>query len=253
MSRFWFVAGPCVAMLLAGVDIVSPEWPCGPEAATHTPAAEPGRDQDPPPSLHDTEVQGLPFCIARDRWSAGELGKTVLYRVLHEREGHRDAMKVGYFVYWSTERPWEDGVLSETFVRAFVTDALYSHFLFVFPGLQRAMYGAGDIEGVRVTYEWRASAWVAVTATADDGLHRDVQLDPRDFVDDRGRVIFKSDVWSHQLGARHAAQSVQQGATAHCFVGDALLPLSNAVAQAFRLGSQEDPLRARPAWKLDQD
>src|SRR5215208_3108835 len=42
-------------------------------------------------------VRTLPVCIASPAWSAGELGRSVLFHA--RRDGRR--MTVGYFVYWT--------------------------------------------------------------------------------------------------------------------------------------------------------
>ena len=75
-------------------------------------------------------VRKLPLCVASESWSAGELGHTVLYR--YKREGRM--LTVGYFVYWTTERPWGKNVLSYSLLPALFIDAFYSHFFFLFPG-----------------------------------------------------------------------------------------------------------------------
>jgi hypothetical protein len=194
-------------------------------------------------------LRQLPVCVASRSWSAGELGQTVLYH--YKREGR--TLRVGYFVYWSTERPWGDNVLSYTVLPAFLIDAFYSHLFFVFPGAQRWIHGPGDIEGVRVLFEQQADGtWAAVSAVADDGTHDEVPLSPDDFIDDQGRVVLMTDVWSHQLGATGAGRIPQpQMGNVSCFAGDALLPMSEQVAADFRLGSPSDPRRAPPAWQLD--
>jgi hypothetical protein len=191
-------------------------------------------------------VKNLPVCIA-STWSAGELGQTVLYHA--KREGR--TLKVGYFVYWSTERPWGNNALSYTVLPALAIDAFYSHFLFMFPGAQYFIHGPGDIEGARITYEQQDDGkWAPVSAVADNGIHQEVELAPNDFVDSEGRVFLKTHVWSHQLGAKGGTS---EGDTMTCFQGDSVAPMTDAIASAFRLGSPTDPRRAPPAWKLDAD
>jgi hypothetical protein len=195
----------------------------------------------------DDLVKQLPVCITSNGWSAGELGRTVLYR--YERQGNE--LRVGYFVYWTTERPWGNNLLSTTFLPALFVDAFYSHLFFVFPGAQRFIHGPADIEGARVTYEKRGEGkWIPVSAVADDGSEDEVTLSPHDFVDEDGRVILMTDVWSHQLGAQGAREFAKHTHELSCYSGSALLPMSDAVAEAFRLGSPTDPRRAPPAWKL---
>src|SRR4051812_31819992 len=63
------------------------------------------------PSIH-----ARPVCIATEGWSAGELGRTILYR--YRREQNR--LEVGYFVYWSTERPWGNNALTYALLPALV-------------------------------------------------------------------------------------------------------------------------------------
>jgi hypothetical protein len=141
-------------------------------------------------------------------------------------------------------------VLSYTLLPAVVADAFYSHFLFVLPGLRHAIYGPGDVEGVHVTYrENDDGSFTPISATADDGFHHAVVLEPRDFVDDAGRLVFMTDVWSHQLGARGAVQIVRAGNTPlTCFEGETLQPIGEGVIRDFRLGSRDDAHRAGPAW-----
>src|SRR5262245_28481078 len=72
-------------------------------------------------------VPDLPFCVASPTWSAGELGRSVLYR--SERQG--STLTVGYFVYWTTERPWGKNALSYAVLPALLIDAFYSHLFFL--------------------------------------------------------------------------------------------------------------------------
>jgi hypothetical protein len=196
----------------------------------------------------DIDIRALPVCVA-STWSAGELGRSILYH--YKREGRR--MTVGYFVYWSTERPWGKNALSYTVLPALFIDAFYSHLLFMFPGAQRLIHGPGDIEGARVVYEQQDDGrWVPVSAVGSDGLHREVPLSTDDFVDHDGRVVLMTDVWSHQLGAKGARAVADRSRDAvRCYGGDSMSPLTDEIARIFRLGSPADPQRARPAWKLE--
>src|SRR5262249_39791111 len=113
-------------------------------------------------------------------------------------------------------------------------------------------HGPGDIEGARVTYEQKDDGtWTPIAAVADDGFHQEVQLPLSDFVDDQGRVVLMTHVWSHQLGAKGARQLAEHGEPMACFQGDSIAPMTEQVASAFRLGPPADPRRAPPAWKLD--
>ena len=186
------------------------------------------------------------MCVGARSWSAGSLGETVLYRT--RRVGNRIA--VGYFVYWSEERPWGDNSLSYAVLPALAVDAVYSHFLYVFPGLKDAMYGSGDIEGVQVLYEQRPDGSLdVVSGRADDGNHEPVVLTRSDLLDAKGRVVLLSDVWSHQLGAHGAGTFADRSPIElKCYEKSSLRPMTELVARAFRLGSADHPLRGNPAW-----
>jgi len=194
----------------------------------------------------DARVVAQPVCIGARSWSAGSLGDTVLFRT--RRQGNR--ITVGYFVYWSEERPWGDNSLSYTVLPALAVDAVYSHFLYVFPGLKDAMYGSGDIEGVQVSYEQRPDGSLdVVSGRADDGNHGAVALTRSDLLDSKGRVVLLTDVWSHQLGARGAASFADRSLlNLRCYEKSSLRPMTELVARAFRLGNDREPLRGGPAW-----
>jgi hypothetical protein len=194
----------------------------------------------------DARVVDQAVCVGARSWSAGSLGDTVLFRT--HRQGNR--ITVGYFVYWSEERPWGQNSLSYTVLPALAVDAVYSHFLYVFPGLKDAMYGTGDIEGVQVTYEQRADGTLdVVSGRADDGDHGAVALSRSDLLDAKGRVVLLSDVWSHQLGAHGAASFADRSLLElKCYEKASLRPMTELVARAFRLGNDRHPLRGNPAW-----
>lgn len=225
----------CVLLLAVSGCAVAPR-----EAAWPTPASSEQRSGD------DARVVEQPVCVGARSWSAGSLGETVLFRT--RRQGNR--ITVGYFVYWSEERPWGDNSLSYTVVPALAVDAVYSHFLYVFPGIKDALYGAGDIEGAQVTYEPRADGtFEVVSGRADDGNHSPVSLTRADLLDAKGRVVFLTDVWSHQLGAHGAASLADSSRlTLKCYEKSSLRPMTEAVARAFRLGNERRPLRGNPAW-----
>jgi hypothetical protein len=193
-----------------------------------------------------TRIERLPVCVGSKRWSAGRLGDTVLYR--YKRVGHR--LEVGYFVYWSTERPWGDNVLSYTVVPALFIDLAYSHFFYLLPGMKDAMHGAADVEGVRVVLDDSDGAFRVVGGTADDGMHGGVQLSPEDLMDSQGRIVLLTDVWSHQLGAHGGGAFADDASRAlKCYDGASLRPMTKEVAHAFRLGNEAAPRRAKPAWR----
>lgn len=225
----------CVLLLAVSGCAVTSREPAWPQPATIEQR-----------SADDARVVEQPVCVGARSWSAGSLGDTVLFRT--HRTGNR--ITVGYFVYWSEERPWGDNSLSYTVLPALAVDAVYSHFLYVFPGLKDAMYGSGDIEGVQVSYDQRPDGSLeVVSGRADDGNHGRVQLSRADLLDSKGRVVLLTDVWSHQLGAHGGASfSEQFPAQLKCFVKSSLRPMTELVARNFRLGNDRQPLRADPAW-----
>ena len=194
----------------------------------------------------EDRIAERPVCVGARSWSAGTLGNTVLYR--YTQVGRK--VVVGYFVYWSTERPWGPNVLSYTVLPALATDAFYSHFLWVFPGVKDAIYGPGDIEGVSVDFELDEKGELAVRGgRAQDATHGDVQLTASDLVDDTGRIILLTDVWSHQLGARGGGEYAKtNGGELRCYLRESLRPMTTEVAAAFRMGDENKPFRAKPAW-----
>ncbi len=209
-------------------------------AAWPKPATTETRSED------EARVVEQPVCVTARNWSAGALGDTVLYR--SHRVGKRIA--VGYFVYWSEERPWGSNALSYTVLPALATDAVYSHFLYLFPGIKDALYGPGDVEGAQVVYEQREDGSLEVVAgRADDANHAPVYLSKSDLVDAHGRVILLTDVWSHQLGGHGGGSFADSGkAPVKCYSKASLRPMTEVVARLFRLGNERDPHRGNPAW-----
>jgi hypothetical protein len=261
LMRTRFAVWAASALFLhGGIAGLDPQWPTADAAAL----IEPKEREPRSPSLlnaHDAQfanaagispltigerIRQIPICIVwRDAW-AGELGETLLFRV-HEISG--TTVSVGYFAYWSTERPWGNNALTRWFVPALAIDAFYSHLLFVLPGLQRLLYGAGDVEGVRIKYELNATKnLVPVSIVADNEQHREEVIDVSEAVDGGGRILLFDAVWSHQLGGHHAVTLARAGAQRRCYERRTLQQLTDTVAAAFRLGHRGDPLRADPAW-----
>jgi len=224
----------CIILLTLAGCSVTPREAAWPKPA---PAAE---------APENASVVDQPVCVGARSWSTGTLGDTVLYRTRHI--GRKIA--VGYFVYWSEERPWGSNVLSYTVVPALATDAVYSHFLWLFPGLKDALYGPGDIEGAMVEFEERPDGSLSVVGgLADDGNHAPVRLSRADLLDSKGRVVLLTDVWSHQLGAHGGARFADTpGHELKCYEKSALQPMTEKIAREFRLGSEHRPLRGTPAW-----
>lgn len=198
----------------------------------------------------DANVEAQPLCIGSQSWSAGELGRTVLYQ--SRRVGRE--IHVGYFVYWSTERPWGGNALSFMLLPALAVDGVYSHFLYVFPGVKDVLYGPGDVEGATVVFTEREDGTLEpVRGVADDGTHRRVELSRNDLRDAHGRLILFTRAWSHQLGEHGGAALADQGKLdLRCFDHGSLRPLTNEVVRAFRLKDEATALRAIPAWPAQE-
>jgi hypothetical protein len=193
-------------------------------------------------------IEAQPVCVATRADAAGKLGQSLLYHF--RRDGSK--IRVGYFAYWTTERPWGQNLMTYTVVPALLTDAFYSHFLFVMPGAQRVLYGPGDVEGALVVFEEQSDGKLRVIGgSAESEDHDAVELGIEDLVDERGRIFLASDVWSHQLGAgAKRAQATRGDFVTTCFQGRELSPLTEALARDFRLGTLGEPRRARIAWQL---
>ena len=197
----------------------------------------------------DSHIRRMPVCIVWTKAWAGDLGKTLLFQT--KRLGS-DRIVVGYFAYWTTERAWGDNGLTRWFLPAVAIDSFYSHLFFVLPGIQRFLYGPGDIEGVRVTYQLGIDEnLVPLSLVADDDSHKEVTLDINQALDDSGRILVYNDVWSHQLGGKGAAAKARVGASQQCFWGDSLRSMTSDIVREFRLGSAQNPRRAGPAWGMD--
>jgi hypothetical protein len=131
-----------------------------------------------------------------------------------------------------------------TVVPALAIDLVYSRTLLVAPGVQRMLYGPGDVEGVGVVYDPMPDGTLRlVEAHADDGRHRPVSLSRADaYAVDSERPTFYSDVWSHQLGGR-GAHSPADLTYERCYGEGSIRPLPDAVARDFHV----DFVRAPPA------
>jgi hypothetical protein len=201
----------------------------------------------PEAAADELRIKRQTVCVAARHWAAGELSDTILYRA--RREGNR--LTVGYFAHWSTERPWGNNVLSYTVVPALATDAFYSHFMFLWPGMKDVLYGPDDVEGARVEYEVRPDGSLdVVRGSAEDGVHGSVQLSRNDLLDSKGRVVFLTQVWSHQLGSHGGGKLADEGGaeSLHCYAAPAVRRMPDDVARSFRLGDEQQPRRAKPAW-----
>jgi hypothetical protein len=186
------------------------------------------------------EIERAPVCIGSAVESAGKLADVLYYRAVALDDGR---VAVGYFAFFSEERPWGNNWLTWSLFPALAVDLVYSRTLFVGPGLQRAMYGAGDVEGVAIVYDRAPDGSLRVDeAFADDHDEKTVTLSRGEvFALDAERPTFYSDLWSHQLGA-HGARSRSDLAYVRCYQGsDTIRPLPDAVARAFRVEGRADP------------
>jgi hypothetical protein len=253
--------------LQPGVNAFEPQWPSGTSVA---PSHAQSRLAEiaSPKSFRDTSksarsdlqstarpigdlIRQIPICIVSTQSWAGELGASVLFRV---QATGKNTVRIGYFAYWSTERPWGNNTLTHWLIPALAIDAFYSHLLFVLPGVQRLLYGPGDVEGVRIAYRIvQDSRLVPTSIVADGELHQEVALDLAESVDENGRILLLNDVWSHQLGGRRALSRARAGAHQRCYYHDSIQPLTDGVVASFRLGSPTEPRRAGPAWGSRDD
>ena len=178
-------------------------------------------------------------CVGSSVTSVGELGDVLYYRATALPDGK---LVVGYFAFFSEERPWGNNWLTWTVLPALAVDLVYTRTLFVGPGLQRAMSGKGDVEGFRIQYELRKDGTLRVEhAEADDGSHRPVHLDAAQVLAiDPKRPTFYSDVWSHQLGGR-GVRSMSDLAYVRCFGPGRVRPLPDAIANDFTLDGRAPP------------
>jgi hypothetical protein len=191
------------------------------------------------PSTIEDSIESQPICIGSSVQSAGTIADTIYYRDVLLRDGK---IAVGYFVFYSEERPWGNNWLTWTVLPALGIDMFYSRALLVGPGIQRALYGKGDVEGFRIVYEREGDDGLRVdSAVADDGDEKIVALDRAEVLAlDAKRPTFYSDVWSHQLGAR-GVRSKEDLETLHCYDAEHIRPLSEEVARDFHVENRADP------------
>lgn len=191
------------------------------------------------PTAAQTLIERQPICIGSSIDSAGELGDTLYYRAVALPDGR---VGVGYFAFWSEERPWGNNWLTWSVLPALSVDLVYSRALLVAPGLQRVLYGGGDVEGVQVVYRLGKDGSLHVDhAVAESDDERPTVLSREDaFAIDPARPTFYTDIWSHQLGAR-GVRSRDDLAYVRCYQGDSVRPLPESVARAFRLEHRAPP------------
>jgi hypothetical protein len=196
-------------------------------------------------------IEGQPVCIGSSVESAGALSDILYYRAVavdspgQPGESGGTKVEVGYFAFFSEERPWGNNWLTWSVVPALAVDLFYSRALLIAPGLQRALYGAGDVEGVGIVYDRSPDGSLRFDhAIADDGTHDTVALSREQaFALDGQRPTFYSQVWSHQLGGR-GAMSFHDLAYVRCYDASSIRPLPDSVARAFHV---DGDFRAPPA------
>lgn len=188
-------------------------------------------------TAEQAEVERLPVCVGSSVKSAGDLSDVLYYRAVALPDGR---VEVGYFAFYSEERPWGNNWLTWSVFPALAVNLVYSRALLVAPGLQRALYGAGDVEGVGVVYNRLADGSLHVDhALADDGTHDSVALSREQvFALDPDRPTFYSDVWSHQLGGR-GARSRSNLEYERCYGVGSIRPLPESIARTFRVDADD--------------
>jgi hypothetical protein len=223
---------PGFASLLLVPALVIPA--CGP-LSTLPPAPGPRAAR----SIEQAAIEAQPLCIGSSVASAGELGSVLYYRAARLPDGQ---IAVGYFAFFSEERPWGNNWLTWTVFPALAVDMVYSRALFVAPGVQRVLYGAGDVEGVSVVYRATPDGTLAFDhATADDDDERMVTLSrAQAFALDPATPTFYSDIWSHQL-AGQGARTPSDLTYVRCYANDSIRPLPDELATEYRLDVRAGP------------
>jgi hypothetical protein len=192
-----------------------------------------------PQTFEQSTIEDQPVCIGSAVASAGALSDVLYYRAIALDDGR---IAVGYFAFFSEERPWGNNWLTWSVLPALAVDLVYSRALLVAPGLQRALYGAGDVEGIAVVYDVAPDRSLRVDhALAEDRSERMVSLTSEQVLAlDPKRPTFYSEVWSHQLGGR-GARSLSDLAYVRCYEGHAIRPLPDSVARTFRVEGRAVP------------
>jgi hypothetical protein len=211
---------------------------CAPADALPT-ASSPGVAEVGTGGLEVVAIERREICVGSAIASVGTLGDTLFYRATELPDGK---LVVGYFAFFSEERPWGNNWMTWTVLPALAIDMVYSHGLLIAPGLQRALSGKGDVEGFRIVYDPLPDGTLRVDrAVADDGSHGPVYLTAADVLAlDPERPTLYSDVWSHQLGAR-GLRSRSELAYLRCFGRGHILPLPDTIEDDFALGGRAPP------------
>ncbi|APR78157.1 Hypothetical protein A7982_03504 [Minicystis rosea] len=209
-----------------------------PRGTTGLPCAEPRAAVVETPD--DAAIAAQPICIASTVRSAGELGPALLYRSARLVDGR---IAVGYYAFFSEERPWGNNWLTWSVVPALAVDAVYTRLLFVAPGVQRAEYGPADVEGFCVIYTVGPDGrLVPERALADDDGHHLAELGIAELLAaDPTRITLATNTWSHHLGARVRRPS--DVVYRRCYEAGSIQPVTEDIARRFNLARRAWPAR----------
>jgi hypothetical protein len=190
-------------------------------------------------SIEQLAIEQREICVGSSIESAGVLGDTLYYRAATLPDGK---LAVGYFAFFSEERPWGNNWLTWTVLPAVAVDMFYTRAMFVGPGLQRAIHGKGDVEGFHIVYTQRPDGTLDVErGVADDGSHELVNLSREQILAlDPQRPTFYTDVWSHQLGG-HGARAKSELSYLHCYGPGHVRELPDGVSDEFALAGRAPP------------
>lgn len=194
------------------------------------------------PTRLEAAIEAQPVCVGSTVHSFGELGSALMYRAERRPDGR---VEVGYYVFYSEERPWGNNWLTWTILPALAIDLVYTRALFVAPGAQRVLYGKGDVEGFRVLYaDGEGGGLAAQEAASDDTYHRPTRLGRADlFAAVPGRLTVTTDGWNHHLGAKGARAG--DLVSVRCYESSSIRPLTAEVVRAFNLERRAGPASAR--------
>ncbi len=198
----------------------------------------------------DRAIEAQPVCIGSTVHSAGELGGALLYRSTRRPDGR---VEVGYYAFFSEERPWGNNWLTWSVLPALALDLVYTRGLLVGPGLQRAAYGRADVEGFRVIYTVDGAGGLrAESAVADDDRHHRADLTREDLLAaDPARITLATSTWSHHLGAR--VERLGDLVYRRCYGPGTLRPLDGEAVQRWNLDRRAWPAAALGAARVGGD
>gem|GEM_PF-1960603 len=239
----WYAA---VAFCAAGWALVLCAGGCAPAQAL--PKASYSRAWAPL-SPEAAAIEQQEVCVGSAVASAGTLGDVLYYRA---RVLDDQSLVVGYFAFFSEERPWGNNWLTWTMLPALAVDMVYTRAALIAPGLQRILSGKGDVEGFRIVYAMRDDGALDVKrAFADDGTHAPVVLEAHEVlaIDPRRPVLY-SRVWSHQLGGKGVKRK-EDLAYVRCFGPGQVLPLADDVAREFAIDKRAQPAHVEHVGGVD--